>query len=138
MREEWRRAVLAKEVLACETRGPAPAAADRRWREGTWNVRAVLAARRTASCFGDWEYAVEWEGRWERDWVYAKQIQDTEAMRADMQEARERAEKRLDEATVRANELSNAVAEAESRVEKASRQTRDLQLEVEEAPFIMI
>ena len=71
-RDEWKSAVLDGGASACALDDNAAAAT--RWGQGNWIVKRVIAARRTAECFGSWEYAVEWEGsEWENSWV--KQIE---------------------------------------------------------------
>ena len=66
-------------------------AADRRGGTHSYPVRRVLAARRTARCFGGWEYLLEWEGDFPDSWEYAKLLGRGPALRADCKRARLRA-----------------------------------------------
>ena len=69
------------------------AAAQGRWRSDgrSHPVRRVLAARRTAACFGDWEYLLEWEGDHAASWEPATLLGGGAALRRDCERARLRA-----------------------------------------------
>ena len=72
-------------------------AESRRWRRGTWPVSELRAARRTADCFGGWEYRVRWEpgkegNEWEDTWEPHTGL-EARGLTEEMRTARE--EKRL-------------------------------------------
>ena len=66
----WRERVKEGAARVVDLEGDAD---SRRWQSGTWPVSQLRAARRTAECFGGWEYRVRWEKgkageEWEDTW----------------------------------------------------------------------
>ena len=93
-RDRWFTMVHAGDVHACDLdphdEGGAPAESrDERLRTGYWELDKVVAARRTATCFGGYEYAVKWAGAHDVSWVPQCDMRGDQDTRAAMAAARE-------------------------------------------------
>ena len=72
-RDKWFGLVRSGEVCACDMDQQdggelSGAEREKRLRTGYWELEKIVAARRTATCLGGYEYAVQWVGAG-IDWV---------------------------------------------------------------------
>ena len=94
-RDRWFRLVHQNQVYACtgalvDDNVPPTENREERLRNGYWELDKVLAARRTATCFGGYEYAVQWIGeQHEVNWIPQCDMRSDHNTRAAMTFARE-------------------------------------------------
>ena len=94
-RDKWFDLVRRGEVCACDMDQQdgdelSGAAREKRLRTGYWELEKIVAARRTATCLGGYEYAVQWVGAG-IDWVPHDEMRHDMHTTAAMKMARTRA-----------------------------------------------